>query len=208
VTPRADRRALVELVRRVSVLDEASRAELRAWVDERLEELRATADREIAELFDYRRWYELKLRMDTVGGGGVELTRELRQLGSGGEQGVPNYLLALALAGLLFDTAGSHLRPLFLDEAFYGIDAGRRDQLLRFATDLGLPRFVASPDQDGVSAAVRSATTLFVVKDEHHDVHLAPYHDWNHQRDPQSGLFDPPAAPPAEAVCTIAPASS
>ncbi|MBZ0238126.1 MAG: hypothetical protein K8M05_37800, partial [Deltaproteobacteria bacterium] len=205
VAPRADRKALVELVRRVSVIDEASRAEFRAWVDERLDELRATDDREVPELLDYRRWYEFKLRMDTVGGDGVELTRELRQLGSGGEQGVPNYLLALALAGLLYDCAGAHLRPLFFDEAFYGIDAGRRDQLLRFATDLGMQLFVASPDQDGVTPAVRSATTLLVVKDEHHDVHLAPYHYWNHARDPQGGLFDPPAAPPVAAVCEVAP---
>lgn len=201
VAPRSDRKALVELVRRVSVLDEASRTEFRGWVDERLDELRASDERQIPELLDYRRWYEFKLKMDTVGGDGVELTRELRQLGSGGEQGVPNYLLALALAGLLYDAAGATVRPLFFDEAFYGIDAGRRDRLLEFATALGLQLFVASPDQDGVTPAVRSATTLLVVKDEHHDVHLAPYHYWNREREAQSGLFDPPTASPADAIC-------
>lgn len=43
------------------------------------------------------------------------------------------------------------LHALLFDEAFYGIDAGRRDQILGFATDLGLQLFIASPDQDGVS---------------------------------------------------------
>ena len=35
---------------------------------------------------------------------------------------------------------------------------------------------VASPDQDGVKQEVPYSTTLLVVKDEHHDVHLYPYH--------------------------------
>ncbi len=192
VTPRADRADLIEMVRRLSILDDGSRREFRAWVDAHLDELRAT-DEQVPALLDYRRWFEFKLRMSTTNAEGIELTHRLRQVGSGGEQGVPNYLLVLALAKLMFDAADAAIRPLLFDEAFYGIDAGRRDQLLRLATDLGLQLLVASPDQDGATAAVRAATTLFVLKDADHDVHLAPYHYWNRTHGDQPDLF---VAPP------------
>ncbi|HMG54194.1 MAG TPA: SbcC/MukB-like Walker B domain-containing protein [Kofleriaceae bacterium] len=205
VTPRADRIELVELVRRLSILDEDSRRQFRAWIDARLDELRAGDDVAVPALLDYRQWFDYKLRMSTTDAAGVELTHRLRQVGSGGEQGVPNYLLVLALGKLMFDAADASVRPMLFDEAFYGIDAGRRDQLLRLATDLGLQLFVASPDQDGVTPAVRAATTLFVVKDANHDVHLAPYHYWNRPRDDQPGLFDAPAPSDDLAECRTDP---
>ena len=205
VTPRADRAELVELVDRLSILDEASRTQFRAWIDARLDELRTTDDDEVPSLLDYRQWFEFKLRMSTTDAEGVELTHRLRQVGSGGEQGVPNYLLVLALAKLMFDAAGATVRPLLFDEAFYGIDAGRRDQLLRLATDLGLQLCVASPDQDGATASVRAATTLFVVKDANHDVHLAPYHYWNHGGE-QRDLFEAAPSAPEAAECRTPPA--
>ncbi|MBI4508093.1 MAG: AAA family ATPase [Deltaproteobacteria bacterium] len=208
VVPKPDRRELVELVKKVRLLDEDSRVQFRHWIDERLAELRSTGDGDVPELLDYRRWFDYRLRMQSASSEGIELTRELRTLGSGGEQGVPNYLLVLSLAKLMFDNAGARVRPLLFDEAFYGIDAGRRDQLLRFATELGLQLFVASPDQDGVTPAVRHATTLFLVKDESGDVHMAPYHYWNHSRVAQPSLFDvgkPDSAPPDEASCSTLP---
>lgn len=205
VTPRADRAELVELVRRLSILDEDSRLRFRAWIDARLDELRGNDDEGVPPLLDYRQWFEFKLRMSTTDAEGVELTHRLRQVGSGGEQGVPNYLLVLALAKLMFDAAGAAVRPLLFDEAFYGIDAGRRDQLLRLATDLGIQLFVASPDQDGATPSVRAATTLFVVKDENHDVHLAPYHYWNRSRVAQRDLFGGSEVPADPALCRIGP---
>lgn len=208
VTPRADRAELVSVVRSMSLLDEESRKRFRQFVDERLEELRRLEDdTEVPELLDYRRWFDYRLSMRSAGEGDTELTRELRALGSGGEQGVPNYLLVLALARLVFDTADARVRPLLFDEAFYGIDAGRRDELLRFATELGLQIVVASPDQDGVTPGVRRTTTLFLVKDQAGDVHLAPYHYWNDAHVAQRSLLEDRAEEPplAEAVCVIAP---
>lgn len=64
--------------------------------------------------------------------------------------------------------------PLLFDEAFCGIDAERRDQLLAFAESLGLQLFVSSPDQDGVKREIRNSVSLIVVKDENLDVHLSP----------------------------------
>ena len=206
VTPRADRAELVALVRKMSVLDEESRARFREFVDERLEDIkRLDDDSEVPELLDYRRWFDYRLSMRSARADDTELTRELRALGSGGEQGVPNYLLVLALARLMFDNADARVRPLMFDEAFYGIDAGRRDQLLRFATDLGLQLVVASPDQDGVTPAVRRTTTLFLVKDDQGDVHLAPYHYFNDARVAQRSLLPDRAdePEPSEAMCVV-----
>jgi len=186
---------LVALVGRLSILDADSRREFRGWIELHQDELRAGADGRDADaaprLLDYRRWFEYRLHVQAATADGVELTQRLRQVGSGGEQGVPNYLLVLALAKLMFDAAGAGVRPLLFDEAFYGIDAGRRDELLRLATELDLQLVVASPDQDGVTPAVRVATTLFVIKDAAGDVHLAPYHFRNPGREPQAALFAP-----------------
>ncbi|HKE19461.1 MAG TPA: SbcC/MukB-like Walker B domain-containing protein [Kofleriaceae bacterium] len=205
VAPRAERAELVEVVRRVSLLDQDSQGAFRAFIEERVDELRDASADIVPDVLDYRTWFEYRLVMKTTGDEGVELSRSLRQLGSGGEQGVPNYLLVLALARLLFDRAEARLRPLLFDEAFYGIDAGRRDQLLRLASELGLQLVVASPDQDGATPAVRAATTLFVVKDERGDVHLAPYHYWN-QPAGQADLFTPTVAATdlADAECRLA----
>jgi uncharacterized protein YPO0396 len=192
LSPRADRAELVSLVRRMSVLDPSSRAELRAYVEGRRGELSAAGD-DAPRLLDYRRWFDYRLvtRPSAIEGEETTLTREIRSLGSGGEQGVPNHLVVLALAKLTFDGASAQWRPLLLDEAFQGIDASRREGLLGFATELGLQLVVASPDQDGVVSTTRSTTTLFVAKDERGDVHLAPYHYWNRGGlAPQRELFE------------------
>ena len=65
---------------------------------------------------------------------------------------------------------------LLFDEAFYGIDIGRRDQLLAFTSDLGLQLFVASPDQDGVRREIPHSTSVLVVKDAQYNVHLYDFH--------------------------------
>ncbi len=134
---------------------------------------------EIPEMFDYRHWYEFQLKMMTRDNKGKIIDRSVKAVGSGGEQAVPNYLLILTVAAFLYQgrTGNQSLRlqPLLFDEAFYGIDAARRDQLLSFANDLGLQLFVASPDQDGVKKELPRTTSLFVVKDEKFDVHLYHY---------------------------------
>ena len=65
---------------------------------------------------------------------------------------------------------------LLFDEAFYGIDASRRDQLLAFTSELGLQLFVASPDQDGVKREIPHSTSVLVVKDPQYNVHLYDFH--------------------------------
>ena len=151
---------------------------------------------EIPEMFDYRHWYEFQLKMVTRDNEGKIIDRSVKAVGSGGEQAVPNYLLILTVAAFLYQgrTGNQSLRlqPLLFDEAFYGIDAARRDQLLSFANDLGLQLFVASPDQDGVKKELPRTTSLFVVKDEKFDVHL--YHYTQDITAKQGDLFAVPVA--------------
>ena len=104
---------------------------------------------------------------------------------------LPSRLLILTVAEFLYHGSESSdppkAAPLLFDEAFYGIDAARRDQLLAFADDLGLQLFVSSPDQDGVKREIKHSVSLIVVKDENLDVHLSPIH-WNNTPS-QGGLF-------------------
>ncbi len=107
---------------------------------------------------------------------------------------MPNYLLILTVAHLLYEGNDDlRLRVLLFDEAFYGIDTGRRDQLLGFASDLGLQLFIASPDLDGVKKEVAYSTTILVVKDENCDVHLFYY---NFKNPPQTSLLEDPQESP------------
>ena len=100
---------------------------------------------------------------------------------------------------------GSFTRPGMTEAIVELVRGGRRDELVRLATDLALQLVVASPDLDGATPAVHRATTLFVVKDDAGDVHLAPYHYRNLARGPQPALFAE-AADDAAAACRIAPA--
>ena len=145
----------------------------------------------VPPLFDYRKWFRFQLKVLVENEEGKVIDRKLKSMGSGGEQAVPNYLLILTVAEFLYHGSESSdppkAAPLLFDEAFYGIDAARRDQLLAFADDLGLQLFVSSPDQDGVKREIRHSVSLIVVKDENLDVHLSPIH-WNNTPS-QGGLF-------------------
>ena len=59
--------------------------------------------------------------------------------------------------------------------------------------------------RDGVSPSARRTTTLFLVKDEHGDVHLAPYHYWNDTAVAQAVLFRERSVEPdpEQAICAI-----
>ena len=132
----------------------------------------------VPPIFDYRNWFRFELKVLTENEEGRVIDRRVKSMGSGGEQAVPNYLLILTVAEFLYHGGDGieppKAAPILFDEAFYGIDAARRDQLLAFADDLGLQLFVSSPDQDGVKREIRHSVSLIVIKDENLDVHLSP----------------------------------
>ena len=170
---------LINIVRSYHALDsDSTETELMAFLEGHKDDILATGVGEIPPLLDYRNWFRYELKIMTSNEEGKTIDRKVKGLGSGGEQAVPNYLLILTIANFLYDRERIHLPILVFDEAFYGIDARRRDQLLAFANDLGLQLFVASPDQDGVKKEIPRSTSVLVIKDSHYDVHLYPCH-WN-----------------------------
>ena len=185
----------VKQVRNVNSLgSEDDKDELRTTLAEHRDEILNAEIDQIPEILDYRRWFRFQLKVLTENEEGRVIDRKVKSLGSGGEQAVPNYLLILTVAEFLYHggerTDPPKCAPLLFDEAFYGIDAARRDQLLAFADDLGLQLFVSSPDQDGVKREIRHSVSLIVIKDENLDVHLSPI-VWRNVAT-QSGLFDAP----------------
>ena len=185
-------RRLISVIKKFSSFDPAAEEELKYFFEDHREEIVNTEVGAIPEELDYRNWYRYEMEVATVGDQGVVMDRRTKSMGSGGEQAVPNYLLVLTIAHFLYHGKKVRLHTLLFDEAFYGIDAGRRDQILGFATDLDLQLFVASPDQDGVRREISYSTTILIKKDDKFDVHLYPYHWENPDNIKQVGLFDQP----------------
>ncbi len=180
---------LLEIIKTSNPFDNKGEDELRTFFEDHKDEIFSTEINAVPDVLDYRNWYHYDMRVHMLDQDGVLMDRRTKSIGSGGEQAVPNYLLILTVSHFLFSGHGVHLKGLIFDEAFYGIDAGRRDQIMGFANDLGLQLFVASPDQDGVKQEVSYSTTLLVVKDESHDIHLYPYHWVNPEAEKQMGLL-------------------
>lgn len=167
-------RELLKVVEHYNPFDPAAQEELERFLELYKDEIMSTEVNEIPEALDYRNWFRYELAMSPSSDDAeVVMSRRTKSLGSGGEQAVPNYLLILTVAHFLYDGNDAlRTRTLLFDEAFYGIDSGRRDQLLGFASDIGLQLLVASPDLDGVKHEVPYSTTVLVVKDDQCDVHL------------------------------------
>jgi DNA repair exonuclease SbcCD ATPase subunit len=180
---------LEQIIARYAFYDSASENDLRNFFEDHKEEIVATEAGEVPEILDYRNWYHYEMKVITPGSDGKVMDRHIKSIGSGGEQAVPNYLLILTIAHFLYHGSDIKLYTLLFDEAFYGIDAQRRDQLMGFASDLDLQLFVASPDQDGVKREIACSTSMLVVKDKNYDVHLFPFHWSNPEVERQGELF-------------------
>ena len=152
--------------------------------------------------------FEYVLQVQSRGDGAAQdLSRQRLRFGSTGEQAVPTYLLVIAVASLLYDRTDARLRLLLLDEAFLGIDAGRREVLLQFADRAGVDLVVATPELDGVTPALAASSTLFIEKTPEQDVFVSDYH-WQRPR-AQPALFDRPTEPSeAELLLSAAPAAA
>jgi len=190
IRPLDEYKRLINIIKKINPFDPKDETELESFFADNRDAILATEAWAIPDELDYRNWYRYEMRVATLDEEGKVIDRKNKSLGSGGEQAVPNYLLILTIAHFMYRGKKMRLHALLFDEAFYGIDAGRRDQILGFATDLRLQLFIASPDQDGVRQEVRNSTTLLVKKDEHYDVHLFSFH-WKNPEGRQIDLFEP-----------------
>lgn len=190
IEPLADYAPLVKVLRSFSDQTPESAEELKEIFERHANEILDTPATEIPPVLDYREYYRFEMLLHSETIDGQVMDSRAKSIGSGGEQAVPNYLLVMMIAHLLFDkTEGTNSRikinSILFDEAFYGIDSARKDQLLAFAEELGLQLAIASPDQDGIKSELSNSTNVFVRKDKDFQVHFFRY---NWQRDP--GLYD------------------
>ncbi len=194
VRPLDTYKQLIQVIKKFSSFDPEAEKEVRHFFEDHSDDIMAAEVGAVPDELDYRNWYRYEMEVFTkkTSGNdkGVVMDRATKAIGSGGEQAVPNYLLILTIAHFLYRGKNIRLHTLLFDEAFYGIDAGRRDQLLGFATDLNLQLFVASPDQDGVRREISHSTTLFVVKDTDFNIHLRDFHWENPNIVKQRQLFE------------------
>jgi energy-coupling factor transporter ATP-binding protein EcfA2 len=179
---------LLEIIKKYNPLNEEIENELQNFFKDYRSEIVDTDPSEIPEILDYRNWYHYEMYVKTPDSEGNAMDKRIKSIGSGGEQAVPNYLLILTISHFLYSGTKIKLPVLIFDEAFYGIDAGRRDQLMGFAGDIGLQIFIATPDQDGVRKEIAYSTSLLVRKDKNYDVHIYPFHWKNPENDNQGKL--------------------
>jgi|GEM_PF-1477397 energy-coupling factor transporter ATP-binding protein EcfA2 len=190
VTPQSEYAPLVKLLRGFTDQDIEHSGELKEIFDANMESILETPSNQIPPILDYRNYYRYEMILHAESRSGRVMDTRAKSVGSGGEQAVPNYLLVMMIAHLLFEKAEGtatriRINSILFDEAFYGIDTARRDQLLGFAEELGLQLAVASPDQDGIKPELSNSTNIFVRKDREFQVHLFPY-NWKRSKE----LFD------------------
>ena len=178
----------ISVIKKFNPWNEEIENELQNFFNNYRNEIVETEPSEIPEILDYRNWYVYEMYVKSPDSEGNVMNKRIKSIGSGGEQAVPNYLLILTISHFLYSGTKIKLPILIFDEAFYGIDAGRRDQLMGFAGDIGLQIFIATPDQDGVRKEIAHSTSLLVVKDKDYDVHLYPFHWKNPDSDKQGKL--------------------
>ncbi len=129
-------------------------AQVRDRLRERVEEAKRLADTQgdedwrgrLAQQLDYREWFDVLLQK-RVGTGGrwVPLTTQGYAELSGGARAVILMLPLVATLAALYEDLDGCPRPLWLDEAFDGLDAGNRAMMLDLFGSFDLDVLVAGP---------------------------------------------------------------
>lgn len=122
----------------------------------------------LATLLDFRRWFdviaEFKILTDEKQRGWKALTKEIHGQDSGGAKVVTLLQPLLATLVAMYDECDSAPRPLWLDEAFEGVDADNRSTMLDLFVDFDLDFLLAGPGTLVASANVPAAAVWFVHK--------------------------------------------
>ncbi|MGO1050872.1 TIGR02680 family protein [Crossiella sp. CA198] len=121
----------------------------------------------LREALDYRKWSRFRLEVrHGAGGRWADLTDSKHQQGSGGEKAVMLQLpLFVAAAAHYQGAAKTAPHPIYLDEAFAGIDAEMRGSCMKLLGDLDLDFILASHDEWGFHAEVPGLVTYSLFRD-------------------------------------------
>jgi uncharacterized protein (TIGR02680 family) len=152
---------LAALERDFSLLPEATREQLRGFLAGRVsdaqEKARAAGDPDwrsrLAEILDYRRWFELRMEYrtprsglaDGPAGGWRALDRGDHGLLSGGAKVVTLMQPFIAALHAMYDQSGIGPRMIWLDEAFGGVDSANKAAMFRLLASCDLDWLIAGP---------------------------------------------------------------
>lgn len=158
--------------RHTRTLAEAERDQLINFLASRVSQAReqdTTADwkTHLAQALDYRSWCKFDIEYKKDGQRTwTTLTDKKHQKGSGGEKAVMLQLPLFIAAAAHYRGAALHApRPIYLDEAFAGIDAEMRGDCMGLLADLDLDIIMASHDETGFHGQVPGVATYHLYRD-------------------------------------------
>lgn len=137
-------KAMKLLRQNVGLLDQTERAELAAFLHERVRAARDAGEgsdvvERLAAALDYRTWHHFTVHLRTPDGREQRMTAHTHGAGSGGEQAKLAHLPLFAATAAYYNSARAdapHL--LMLDEAFAGIDDSQRGDCMGMLVELDL----------------------------------------------------------------------
>ncbi|MET7830823.1 TIGR02680 family protein [Streptomyces sp. NPDC005386] len=147
----------------------------------------------LAQALDYRRWSRFTIEYKKDGQHAwTELTDKKHQKGSGGEKAVMLQLPLFIAAAAHYRAARPHApRPVYLDEAFAGIDAEMRGDCMGLLADLDLDVIMASHDETGFHPQVPAVATYQLYRDPQIKGVLATPLLWDGAEQREYELTDP-----------------
>ncbi len=123
----------------------------------------------LAELLDYRAWFDVVAQYkvghsDDDENRWKDLTRKVHGVDSGGGKVVTLLQPLLATLVALYSESPEAPRPLWLDEAFEGVDPGNRATMMRMLTDFDLDFLLAGPAPLVAVAQVPAAAVWVITR--------------------------------------------
>lgn len=112
---------------------------------------------ELVELLDYRLWFDVVADSKVTAGSWRPLTREKHDVDSGGGKAVTLLQPLLATLVALYNEDPCAPHPVWLDEAFAGVDGSNRAMMLDLFTEFDLDFLMAGPGAIVASASVPAA---------------------------------------------------
>ncbi|MEV4348810.1 SbcC/MukB-like Walker B domain-containing protein, partial [Actinoplanes sp. NPDC049596] len=151
------------------VESDSAQEQIRLFLSDRLREAQDSGVigtdewvKHLAGLLDYRAWFDCVCYYRVEGGDWKPLTKQVHGVDSGGGKVVTLLQPLLATLVALYSRSADAPRPLWLDEAFEGVDPANRATMLRLLVDFDLDFLLAGPAPLVAAAQVPSAAVWTV----------------------------------------------
>jgi hypothetical protein len=144
---------------------------LRSRVEEAQAQAQAVGESDwserLSQALDYRRWFSVVIDSRTGSGRWSPLSRRAHEEQSGGARVVTLMLPLIAALAAMYQSTPTGPRPLWLDEAFDGVDAPNRASILGLLGEFDMDYLLAGPGPLVNTATVPSAAMYEVVRAPH-----------------------------------------